>query len=70
MTRRYGSKHPSKASRRAEAMQYLVMARDPDLATLLRYGIAQGEAAQLLVEERQRRANGAGSSELRSIFNA
>jgi len=70
MTRRYGSKQPSKASRRAEAMQYLVMAREPDLATLMRYGIGQAEAERLLAEERKRRANGSASIDLQGLFNA
>lgn len=69
MTRRYGSKQPSKASRRAEAMQYLVMARAPDIVTLMRYGIGQGEAERLLIEERHRRAKGSASTELQSLFH-
>ena len=68
MSRRYGSKQPSKASRRAEAMSYLVNARAPDLATLMRYGIAQGEAEKLLIVEMHRRKKGSASSELREIF--
>jgi len=57
MARRFGPKQPSLASKRAAAMQLVVMARElPSAEVLMRsYGLRAAEAAEMLREERERR---------------
>lgn len=68
-SRTFGTKKQSVANKRATAMQYLVLAREPSLDTLLRnFGLRPNEAQQMLSDEMKRRANGAGSTDLMGMF--
>lgn len=70
MTRSFGTKKQTLASKRAAAMQYLVLKETPSAEQIVRlFGLTAAEAQRMVEDERVRRAYGSASSELRRAFN-